>query len=159
MKKTYVVYVILILCLVLICQHTVYAQSNDLDNRNNMRLELDRLLNLRMDIINDVLYKNEDIDDGIKRLKDIEVGDSFKCDVKALKQIQNVSTDYVFVDKLKIKDINKIEKNNNIFKFTVTISWHICEYEDESFKDYNYCLDVLSQGDRFYINKIVLLEK
>ncbi len=127
--------------------------------------QIEKLLNERINIINDFLYGDKD-DEVLEKLKkdlsEIEDKNLLESDMSLLTYIYNNPTDYERTTRVRIKEIKNIEITETSVKILANLEWTVLTGEEELpietslIKDYN--IDCIIKDKKMYLTNMKFVE-
>lgn len=127
--------------------------------------QIEKLLNERINIINDFLYGDKD-DEVLEKLKkdlsEIEDKNLLESDMSLLTYIYNNPTDYERTTRVIIKEIKNIEITETSIKILANLEWTVLTGEEELpietslIKDYN--IDCIFKDKKMYLTNMKFVE-
>lgn len=127
--------------------------------------QIEKLLNERINIINDFLYGDKD-DEVLEKLKKdlskIEDKNLLESDMSLLTYIYNNPTDYERTTRVRIKEIKEIEITETSIKILANLEWTVLTGEEELpietslIKDYN--IDCIIKDKKMYLTNMKFVE-
>lgn len=127
--------------------------------------QIEKLLNERINIINDFLYGDKD-DEVLEKLKkdlsEIEDKNLLESDMSLLTYIYNNPTDYERTTRVRIKEIKNIEITETSIKILANLEWTVLTGEEELpietslIKDYN--IDCIFKDKKMYLTNMKFVE-
>ncbi len=127
--------------------------------------QIEKLLNERINIINDFLYGDKD-DEVLEKLKkdlsEIEDKNLLESDMSLLTYIYNNPTDYERTTRVRIKEIKNIEITETSIKILANLEWTVLTGEEELpietslIKDYN--IDCIIKDKKMYLTNMKFVE-
>ena len=127
--------------------------------------QIEKLLNEKINIINDFLYGDKD-DEVLEKLKkdlsEIEDKNLLESDMSLLTYIYNNPTDYERTTRVIIKEIKNIEITETSIKILANLEWTVLTGEEELpietslIKDYN--IDCIFKDKKMYLTNMKFVE-
>lgn len=153
MKNTIIV-VLLITFVASFCGLQKYDEFIDVS-------EVNKIINIRSNIINDFMYNNHDLVDLKNKLSEIECGDILKKDIELLTYIYNNPTEYRYVKKSEVTSVKKFKKVENTLFYKAEITWYFLgenEFcvETKLIKDYNIICKV--KNDKVFLTNLEIVQ-
>lgn len=142
----YIIILIVLVVLFVILTDNKSIKANSYEYKNL----LENILFQRLVIINDMLFKNNSIENSFSRLRMIEKDKALEWDINYLKEIKGNPTDFVHVKGLKIKDLNLIYKNKELLRFNARIIWAL----DDKNEEFHHIIEVISEDGRLYLTDL-----
>ncbi len=149
--KSYRLYLLSLFTILFILVYNNIIIAEKLDNDY-----LTSLLNERTVTINEVLCKEKNLNEGKRILKTIEKGKCLEEDIRFLEDAKRNPTDFAYVKKCKILNIDNIKRDENIITYILVIRWYLIkntlkENNTEEIIEVKYKLGIERYKEHYYI--------
>ncbi|KPU27819.1 hypothetical protein TR13x_00170 [Caloranaerobacter sp. TR13] len=152
MKKNLIIMVALIV-IILFFSVGQAQNSNNIINEDFIIKTIRTILLNRMDIMNSCIYEGLDLDIVKEKLIKIEDGTLVKDDLEYLTYLKENSTDFEFVNDLRILNISLIDNDIKKISFIAEIEWDIKFYENDLTEVVKYKIELLKSDNKFLLTK------
>lgn len=143
--------------LIITCNYTGQASLEDTKSSVDLQ-DVEKLLNMRTEIMNKGLYSNIDISKIVDELKTIERAELLDEDIKILKEIKLSPTDIPVTSRLSIKEVKNFDKTEGKLKFTALIRWQVSYFTEEKYEECLYNIEIEKSDNDIYLSNFNPIE-
>lgn len=123
--------------------------------------QIEDLLNQRVEILNEYLYKNKNYEELELKLKKIETGEILKKDLESMSYIADNPTDLDLTKSVTVGKIDNMSNINGNIDINLQLCWIIGQYnqldvETSLIKDYN--LKCTKINNKLYLTQMTIIE-
>lgn len=122
--------------------------------------QIEALLNQRVEILNEYLYKNKNYEELELKLKKIETGEILKKDLESMSYIADNPTDLDLTKSVTVGKIGNMSNINGNIDINLQLCWIIGQYnqldvETSLIKDYN--LKCTKINNKLYLTQMTII--
>lgn len=122
--------------------------------------QIEDLLNQRVEILNEYLYKNKNYEELELKLKKIETGEILKKDLESMSYIADNPTDLDLTKSVTVGKIDNMSNINGNIDINLQLCWIIGQYnqldvETSLIKDYN--LKCTKINNKLYLTQMTII--
>lgn len=148
MKKRFI-YIMLVLLLFSYNSIGAYEYHEEI-------VDIEYLLNQRIEIMNEFLYGVKDINALRDRLENIERDKLLENDIDILSKVIDNPTDYELAMGVKVDEIISLERIEEVLYINVDLNWKMSGYDGEFNMVRNYDIKCIEIENKLYLSAFVI---